>query len=421
MSGLISSLFVIGVSGRKHFEILAFMALLLSGAFARLSAAPPNWTVNPADFQFSMSLVVRVSSDGVLSNDPGNIVGVFVGTELRGVAAASDVDGQVYYFVTVFSNQYNGEILRFSVYHALNDDIYPAPDSVNFLHNGIVGSLLSPFVVHIDLIDAPPVIHCPAAVTVFCTAKIPAPDTAAVSAADDRDIPLKTFLFDSAPYDSLCVNRFRIDRYYRATDAAGNSASCLQRITVHDDLPPNLLFMPLNVTVACNAIPPAGSPAGLDNCVGDVSVVYGGQTQSPGDCNSGYTITRTWMASDACGNTTARTQRITVLSRVRSVFRDRAGVTDEIPNGTPEGFRITPNPTDGEVRFELPAFAGVAVRLAVFNSLGVLVWEQRLPAAPEMPLWVNLREKRDLPAGVYYVLAESGGRRYVKTMMLMRH
>lgn len=182
----------------------------------------------------------------------------------------------------------------------------------------------------------PPSVICPANTTISCKAEVPGPNTGSVTASDNCSTPVKTFLYDTAPYDSACINRFRIDRYYRATDAAGNSNSCSQRITVHDDTPPNLLFVPANVTVQCNAIPNVGTPSGADNCAGNVAVTYNGQTVSNILCTDSYTITRQWTATDACGNTKTATQRITVRDTQKPLFTSvPANVTVEcnaVPN-----------------------------------------------------------------------------------------
>ena len=181
-----------------------------------------------------------------------------------------------------------------------------------------------------------PSITCPNNTTVSCAANLTGPNTGSVTASDNCSTPVKTFLFDTAPYDSVCINRYRINRYYRATDAAGNSNSCSQRITVQDDTPPNLLFVPANVTVQCNAIPNVGSPSGADNCAGNVSVAYDGQTVSNITCTDTYILTRQWTATDACGNTKTATQRITVQDTQKPLFTSvPANVTVEcnaVPN-----------------------------------------------------------------------------------------
>ncbi|MCK6694163.1 MAG: hypothetical protein L6Q97_18935, partial [Thermoanaerobaculia bacterium] len=166
----------------------------------------------------------------------------------------------------------------------------------------------------------PPAITCPNNATVSCAANLPGPNAGSVFASDNCSTPVKSYLYDTAPYDSVCVNRFKVDRYYRAIDAVGNSSTCLQVITVQDETPPNLLFVPANVTVQCNAIPKAGSPSGVDNCAGNVDIAYNGQTVSNILCTDSYTLTRQWTATDVCGNTKTATQRITVRDTQKPLF-----------------------------------------------------------------------------------------------------
>ncbi len=115
-----------------------------------LAAAPPNWSINPDDFEFNMSLIVRVNFNSVPSNNAGNVVGVFVGNELRGVATPTLVSGDAFYFITAYSNAYFGENLHFRVYYAPNDAVFPTPEVVNFIHNSTVGSIPAPYFLNID-------------------------------------------------------------------------------------------------------------------------------------------------------------------------------------------------------------------------------------------------------------------------------
>ena len=145
-----------------HLQICLLAILLFAGqqvsashfspseSTATLSAAPPNWSINPDDFEFNMSIIVRVKFTGVPSNNANNLVGVFVGNELRGVAAPITILGDAYYYITAYSNLYTGETLHFRVYYAPNDAIYPTPETVNFIHNTTVGSIGSPFWIDID-------------------------------------------------------------------------------------------------------------------------------------------------------------------------------------------------------------------------------------------------------------------------------
>ncbi len=166
----------------------------------------------------------------------------------------------------------------------------------------------------------PPKITCPGALLRGCANNVPAPNPASASATDNCGVMQIVHQSDSAPYDQSCANRFKINRTYRATDVAGNTATCQQVITVNDVQTPVFNSVPANVTVPCNAIPAVGTPAAFDGCGGAVTIAYLGQTQTSGACADAYTLTRTWRATDACGNSVTASQRITVQDTQKPVI-----------------------------------------------------------------------------------------------------
>ncbi len=117
----------------------------------------------------------------------------------------------------------------------------------------------------------------------------------------------------------------------RVTDAAGNSSTCSQAVTVRDVTPPvfTLTTVPQNATVECSAIPPVVNPQATDACdnAPTVVLVSAVSTLTPAtQCN--YTITRMWRASDASGNSTMVSQVLTVQDRTAPVFD--ANFPDEV-------------------------------------------------------------------------------------------
>lgn len=151
----------------------------------------------------------------------------------------------------------------------------------------------------------PPVIDtCISDTTVTCASQIPPPNTAELSATDNCGAPVSfTVLTDSTTNDS-CVNRFVVLRTYVALDDCGNSSTCVQTITVFDDVPP-MITCPTNITVACDddVPPPATALPVSDNCGGVVDVAMVASSISAFTCENGYVVTRTYQATDACGNT----------------------------------------------------------------------------------------------------------------------
>ncbi|MBK9338510.1 MAG: HYR domain-containing protein [Lewinellaceae bacterium] len=169
--------------------------------------------------------------------------------------------------------------------------------------------------------DEAPSITCPGPITVPCAGNIPAPNTNLVAASDNCGLVTKQYLFTTLPYDVDCISRFKVTRYYQATDAANNTTSCSQVITVFDDIKPDFTFVPANVTVQCNSVPAVGNPQATDNCGGPVGITYNGQDLVDDDnCIDSYMLTRQWTATDLCGNARTATQVITVIDTHRPNF-----------------------------------------------------------------------------------------------------
>ncbi len=116
-------------------------------------------------------------------------------------------------------------------------------------------------------------------------------------------------------------------------DNSYNYAFTTQTVTVTDDEVPTLSGVPANVTVSCNAVPAVGSPTANDNCTTNPAVTYLGQVSTQGSSPIAasyynYTITRTWKAMDASGNSSAiGTQVITVQDVTAPTFTRPANVT----------------------------------------------------------------------------------------------
>src|SRR5439155_3728129 len=104
-----------------------------------------------------------------------------------------------------------------------------------------------------------------------------------------------------------------ITRSWDATNACGNhSATVSQTITVVDTQAPTIGEAGANATIDCTATPNFTKPTASDACNG--ATVNDLSSTTTGSACSTTVITRTWDATDACGNHSAtRTQRITLL------------------------------------------------------------------------------------------------------------
>jgi hypothetical protein len=110
-----------------------------------------------------------------------------------------------------------------------------------------------------------------------------------------------------------CVNHFAILRTYKATDAAGNTNSCTQTITVNDTTPPVAICT--NITVNLNGSGLAFitaaqvSNGSYDNCFGPVTLAIDNSIFGCGNIGpNSVTLTVT----DQCGNTNSCMAIVTV-------------------------------------------------------------------------------------------------------------
>src|SRR4030095_10802874 len=99
-----------------------------------------------------------------------------------------------------------------------------------------------------------------------------------------------------------CVNKFTVVRTYKAQDTCGNAVTCVQTITVNDDVAPTISAAGANATIDCPAQPVFTAPTATDNCTPAPTIVEVSDVTTPGNCAGNYVRTKTWKAVDACGN-----------------------------------------------------------------------------------------------------------------------
>jgi uncharacterized repeat protein (TIGR01451 family) len=98
---------------------------------------------------------------------------------------------------------------------------------------------------------------------------------------------------------------------FTATDICGNATAASGTLTITDNVAPTLTSVPANTTITCPALPVFGTPSANDNC-STPTLTFTDATNG-GPCPAGYSVTRTWLATDACGNTRTASSTITVL------------------------------------------------------------------------------------------------------------
>ena len=161
---------------------------------------------------------------------------------------------------------------------------------------------------------APVFTSVPANVTVDC-ASIPAAPVA--TATDNCSTPTVTYKGEVLGTGVTCKT---LTRTWEATDACGNKTTATQVLTIGDGVAPTFTSVPTSVTVECTSVPPVGTATATDNCSTPTVSYLGEGRTSAGNCDNNYILTRTWEASDACGNKTTRTQTIKVQDTSAPTF-----------------------------------------------------------------------------------------------------
>jgi subtilisin family serine protease len=125
---------------------------------------------------------------------------------------------------------------------------------------------------------------------------------------DDPTSPTPTLSVDSS------VGCFDCTVSLTVTDLAGASDSCSTQVIINDSKAP-VITCPADVTIECDEpTDPSntGTATATDNCDPAPTVTYS-DVITPGSCLQEKTITRTWTATDTCGNTSSSVQTIEVV------------------------------------------------------------------------------------------------------------
>ena len=104
-----------------------------------------------------------------------------------------------------------------------------------------------------------------------------------------------------------CIPTFTATRTWEFADGCGNKTNCMQTVIVRDMTPPVFTFCPANKTVNCLAPWSFDTPSATDVGSG-VITNFLITTTTNGSCGNGFTATRTWRATDNCGNSSTCSQ-----------------------------------------------------------------------------------------------------------------
>lgn len=145
-------------------------------------------------------------------------------------------------------------------------------------------------------------------ITVPCD-NIPA---AATVTADDNCDTLVAVNYSQTIIAGNCAGNYTIRRTWSAADDCQNDTSFVQTISVIDTVGPVFNTFPIYISTPCDVNPPA--PTATDNCSG-VTVTIFSDVLNSGGCIG--VLTRTYRATDGCGNYTDAIQFITLQDFTR--------------------------------------------------------------------------------------------------------
>ncbi|MFD1063793.1 gliding motility-associated C-terminal domain-containing protein, partial [Winogradskyella litorisediminis] len=163
--------------------------------------------------------------------------------------------------------------------------------------------------------EAPVFDALPDATTINCPAT---PEFAQATATDacGSDFELT---FEDVRTDGNCAGEYSITRIWTATDTCGNTSTATQTINVVDVDAPVFDALPDTTTINCPATPEFAQATAIDACGSDFELTFE-DVRTDGNCAGEYSVTRTWTATDTCGNTSTATQTINVVDVDAPVF-----------------------------------------------------------------------------------------------------
>lgn len=126
----------------KKIKSIALFSLCSTLLFAQ----PNNWKVDENNFEYTMTVVAFLSVDNNRLSNSNDLVGAFVGNEIRGVTKLTHVASEdaYYAYLTVFANKNNEEI-TFKIYDSTKDSVINTGASLRFETLAHHGNLLQAF------------------------------------------------------------------------------------------------------------------------------------------------------------------------------------------------------------------------------------------------------------------------------------
>ncbi|MDQ3017221.1 MAG: PKD domain-containing protein, partial [Bacteroidota bacterium] len=188
-----------------------------------------------------------------------------------------------------------------------------------------------------------------------CPSQVPAANPNLVVVTDSCG-PVTITVSNVTTGSGCGTDTMRVRRRYLINDGTSLD-SCIQIFRVIDKVPPSI-SCPAAVTVQCSALVPPRTPGSItatDNCAGALgpTVTFVSDVTTNMTCTNRLTLTRTYRATDACGNSATCAQTITVFDNTVPTIACPAGVTVQcaslVPPANPGGITATGDNCGGTV------------------------------------------------------------------------
>jgi gliding motility-associated-like protein len=137
------------------------------------------------------------------------------------------------------------------------------------------------------------------------------PAAVTLTATDYCGTATVTYTEVKSNVSETCASNYTLTRTWTATDLCGLIATHVQTVTIQDTSKPVIASLPASSTISCPATPAFAVATATDACGSEITLAWADVT-TLGVCAGSYSVTRTWTAKDACGNTSTASQSINV-------------------------------------------------------------------------------------------------------------
>lgn len=236
----------------------------------------------------------------------------------------SDVAGKSSYAITIPFSSINYTSCQASYFVAAHASVYLGTRTETAWAAGTQMNLKGSWATYfsVTLVDNnPPVITgtlpavtvegCSAASAPSAVSNVSGLEALGVSVSDTRTTDQNLVVSSVDVSSGSCP--VEVTRTYTVTDACGNSTTVIQKIYVEDSTAPVLSGQGANGTITSPAVPVFTAPVATDECDQQPAVTFNDVTTTG---TGSTTVTRTWTATDDCGNSSTVSQSITINNSI---------------------------------------------------------------------------------------------------------